>query len=100
MFKRKINQMDEKNIIEDFEKELFKRIVDECIEKAVEFTSIKISREIVFDSCFIQINFKKYTYNEDTTTIKTKHCTYRDLAHLIVEKENLIEFIKREFVKE
>lgn len=100
MFKRKINQIDEKNIIENFEKELFKRIVDECIEKATEFTSIKISRIIEFCNSFVKISFKKYTYNEDTTAIKIKHCTYRDLAHLIVEKEKLIEFIKREFVKE
>lgn len=100
MFKRKINQRYKKDIIEDFEKELFKRIVDECIESATEFTSIKISRVIEFHISFVQINFKKYEYNEDTTIIKIKHYTYRDLAHLIVEKENLIEFIKSNFVKE
>lgn len=98
MFKRKINQRYKKDIIEDFKKELFERIVDECIESATELTSIKISRVIEFHNCFVQINFKKYEYNEDTTIIKTN--TYRDLAHLIVEKENLIEFIKSNFVKE
>ena len=99
MFKKEKTES-EKDIMEKFEQKLFRRIVDECIEKATDLTFIKISSEIRFEKCgIIGLKLTRYTYKDDTTTIKTRNYTYRDLAHLIVEKEAFIEKIERDFVE-
>lgn len=100
MFKKKKDKESHSvYIVEEFKKTLFENIVSECISKATELTNIKISKEIRYCKGFVAIKLQRYTYEDDTTTIKTRQYTFHSLSQLIVRTDDFIEKIERDFVE-
>lgn len=97
MFKRKkVSKPDE---IGEFKQQMFNRIVYECIEKATEFTGVRINKKIDFRDSYADVLLEAYIYEDyKTTIIRRKYC-FRDWAHLIVTKDDFIECIKNDIVK-
>lgn len=96
--KKKVNY---REMFEHYEQDLFGRVVDECIKKSTDLTNIKISRVIEFHNRgFTIIKLKRYTYKDDETIIKEKTFSLRGLPELIIEKESIIEGIRKYFVEE
>lgn len=98
MFTKKAKEITEK-LITSSERDFFRRIIRECVDRATALTSIKIDIEINYYRVgIINVKLTRYIYDDDTT-IRTRVYNFRDLAHLIVEKDGFIEKIKEDFVE-
>ena len=86
-----------KDMIEERDKKLFRRIVNVCVDEAFARHDIRKTVEIKDWDSFIDVKITTYK-NEGNTTITQKEVFhFVDLTHLLISTDDFIERIREKF---
>ena len=86
-----------KDMLEERDKKLFRRIVNECVDEAFAINTIRRTVEIKNWDSFIDVDITTYTEDGVKTIVHKEVFQFHDLAQLLISTNGFIERILEKF---